>query len=278
MNKAFLILFFLFVNLNFSQQKFEVFFDFAQDYPNPNSEKEMFKWIANNPRAEVYKLSGFCDSVDVKDYNKDLSLKRINKILEVLNLNKIKVHQNLVLQPNGKNFKQSKIMAENRKVVIAFRIIPPEKPKQNMYPKGFSPFGQKPTAEVVVENKVKPLFENANEGDMIKLTNINFYLNTDEILPESRKIIEDLFQVLEDNPSMKIEIQGHICCNFKEDGMELSEARANYIMEELIAIGINKDRLKAAGFGTSKPIHLIPEKTEQERIENRRVEILITEL
>ena len=91
----------------------------------------MFKWIANNPRAEVYKLSGYCDSVDVKDYNKDLSLKRINKILEVLTLNKIKVHQNVVLQPNGKNFKQSKIMAENRKVVIEFRIIPLEKPKQN---------------------------------------------------------------------------------------------------------------------------------------------------
>jgi outer membrane protein OmpA-like peptidoglycan-associated protein len=31
------------------------------------------------------------------------------------------------------------------------------------------------------------------------------------------------------------------------------------------------------GYGTSKPIHPIPEKTEQEENENRRVEILIFE-
>ena len=32
------------------------------------------------------------------------------------------------------------------------------------------------------------------------------------------------------------------------------------------------------GFGNSKPIYAIPEKNEKERIENRRVEILITDL
>ena len=41
--------------------------------------------------------------------------------------------------------------------------------------------------------------------------------------------------------------------------------------------GIEKIRLSYKSFGSTKPIHKIPEKTEEESNENRRVEIQIIE-
>jgi flagellar motor protein MotB len=43
----------------------------------------------------------------------------------------------------------------------------------------------------------------------------------------------------------------------------------------LIKNGINRNRMSFKGFGTSKPIYPIPEKSAQEEEDNRRVEIMI---
>jgi outer membrane protein OmpA-like peptidoglycan-associated protein len=57
----------------------------------------------------------------------------------------------------------------------------------------------------------------------------------------------------------------------------VSTARARAIYNYLIRSKIDRMRMTFKGYGTSKPIHPIPEKTEQEENENRRVEILIVE-
>ena len=49
------------------------------------------------------------------------------------------------------------------------------------------------------------------------------------------------------------------------------EASLGYIIKN----GINRNRMSFKGFGTSKPIHPIPEKSAQEEEDNRRVEIMI---
>jgi hypothetical protein len=53
--------------------------------------------------------------------------------------------------------------------------------------------------------------------------------------------------------------------------------RRKAIYNYLIGQKINRKRLSYKGFGTSKPLHPIPEKSSQEEEENRRVEILIME-
>ena len=53
--------------------------------------------------------------------------------------------------------------------------------------------------------------------------------------------------------------------------------RARAIYNYLVGQKINRKRLSYKGFGTSNPIHPIPEKNAQEQDENRRVEILILE-
>jgi outer membrane protein OmpA-like peptidoglycan-associated protein len=53
--------------------------------------------------------------------------------------------------------------------------------------------------------------------------------------------------------------------------------RARAIYNYLIGQKISRKRLSYKGFGTSKPLHPIPEQSSQEEEENRRVEILILE-
>lgn len=273
------VFFFCSISQCIAQDKFEVFFDFGHEYPNQENETLLLKWIMKNPKAEIYKISGYCDSVDVSDFNKELSTKRINYVLDILRANAIAIKKNLSIDSNGKNFKQSKIQAENRKVAFEYKVVPVQKPikNKNLTPPGTSLFGSPPKQEVP-ENEVAVKFENKKIGDIIRLLKINFYLNSDEVLPDAYDEINQLFQVLNDNPSLKIEIQGHICCNFIENGLELSRFRASFIVDYLVSLGIDANRLTYTGFGNSKPIFPIPEKNEKERIENRRVEILITDL
>ena len=82
---------------------------------------------------------------------------------------------------------------------------------------------------------------------------------------------------MQDNPKLKIEIQGHICCQLTNDLQALSVARAKAVYNFLVSNQINRKRLSFKGFGTTNPIHPIPEKSEKEEQENRRVEIVILE-
>jgi flagellar motor protein MotB len=87
----------------------------------------------------------------------------------------------------------------------------------------------------------------------------------------------ELLCVLEDHPNLKIQIQGHICCQLVSDFEDISTLRARAVYTFLIQNKINRKRLSYKGFGITRPIHPIPEKSEQEANENRRVEILILE-
>jgi outer membrane protein OmpA-like peptidoglycan-associated protein len=114
----------------------------------------------------------------------------------------------------------------------------------------------------------------AKVGDKLRLKNLNFYGGTDKITTESEPELNKLIDILNNKPTLKIEIQGHICC-YNEAFNELSHQRAAAVYRYLAKHGISKKRLAATGFGGSRPIHKIPEKDEWEREANRRVEIEI---
>jgi outer membrane protein OmpA-like peptidoglycan-associated protein len=86
---------------------------------------------------------------------------------------------------------------------------------------------------------------------------------------------------MQQNPDISIDIQGHICCitndrnNLSGDRNNLSGQRAKAVWQFLTMNGIDKSRLSYKGFGVSQPLFPIPEKNEEERAANRRVEIEI---
>ena len=246
-----LVLLLVFVS-GFSQDKMEVFFDFNVATPNQSSAEILQKWIAENPNRVVTKLSGYCDNVDGRAYNKALSLKRINSVLNTLKENNISVSPSVLLVPMGEDFKQSKIQAANRKVVVYY---------------------QKEKAEAQLASKIKT----SKKGDLIKLKNIYFYNNSDKTVSKSEPTLKELLGVMNANPKLKIEIQGHICCKKITEPDDVSAARAKAIYTYLIQNKIDKKRLTYKGYGVTRPIHPIPEKNTQEEEENRRVEIMIVE-
>lgn len=255
MKKVVFILLLFLPLLGFSQKQFEVFFDFNKDFPNQSSILLLNEWIANNKEIEITKLLGFCDSIDTKDYNKHLAERRIESVRELLEKSGLKFSKSLDRIAYGKDFKQSKIQAENRRVTIFYSEIAP-----------------KPT-----ESELTKQIKNSKVGETIKLPNIYFFNNSARIVPKSESTLYDLLCALVDNPNIKIEIQGHICCQTEADKNDVSTARARAIYNYLLRNKIDRKRLKFKGFGITKPIHKIPERNETEEDENRRVEILILE-
>jgi len=255
MNRCICFLLLLLPVFCFSQKQFEVFFDFNKDFPNQSSILTINEWMASHKKIEITKLLGYCDSIDTKNYNKKLAERRIESIRSLLEKNGLKFNKNLEKIAFGKDFKQSKIQAENRKVTIFYN-------EQQIKP---------------LESELTKQIRNSKVGETIKLPNIYFFNNSDQIVAKSQPTLFDLLTAMEENPKLKIEIQGHICCQLVSDINDVSTARAKTIYSYLIRNKIDRKRMTFKGFGISKPIHKIPEKNETEANENRRVEILIVE-
>jgi outer membrane protein OmpA-like peptidoglycan-associated protein len=261
---------------SFSQEKIEVYFDFNKDIPNLSSADVFNKWMNENPNVEVVKISGFCDSIDNSSYNKDLAMRRINSILQNLKGSKIKINSNVVLDNNGKDLKQAKNQAENRKVIVFYNK--PQKPVSQVQEvkKVIVPEVKKVVPEIK-EVKLSEAVKTSKVGDLIKLPNFYFYNNSDKIVSKSEPTLKELLDIMNENPKLKIEIQGHICCKKPDQPDEISEARAKMVYQYLKQNKIDRKRLSYKGYGVSRPIHPIPEKNVAEEDENRRVEIRIVE-
>ncbi len=232
----------------FSQQKIEVYFDFNKFEINLECKIKLDSLISTNKSLEINKIEGFSDNIDSNLYNEKLSQRRSQSIFDYFKSKNLNFSNDFEIKAIGENFEQSKNQSRNRKAIIYFTNID-------------------------LKNKINL----AKKGDFIKLKNINFENNSNVVLPKSTRILFDLLKILEEKKSLKIEIQGHICCKNPEFEELISEARAKAIYDFLVLNKINKNRLKFKGFGVSKPIYEIPEQSEFEREQNRRVEILILE-
>lgn len=123
-----------------------------------------------------------------------------------------------------------------------------------------------------------PFAINVEVGKTIKLENLNFVPESPMLLKESFVSLEKLHSFMNENPTVRIEIQGHVNSpGNKKDPKDqiLSEARANSVKSYLVNKGVAKDRITSKGYGNTRMLYPVP-RNEQEQRANRRVEILIT--
>lgn len=113
------------------------------------------------------------------------------------------------------------------------------------------------------------------KGMVITLKGIYFDLNKATIKPESYPVLDDAAKILTDNPNISVEIQGHTDSQGSDSyNQKLSEQRAYSVVDYLVKVkGIDIKRLKAVGYGESKPI--ASNDTKEGRALNRRVEFVI---
>jgi outer membrane protein OmpA-like peptidoglycan-associated protein len=121
------------------------------------------------------------------------------------------------------------------------------------------------------------LLEPIKSGAKVNLKNIQFYGNRFDLLPSARPTLDALLLFMKINPTVSIEVEGHVNGprqkNSKEY-QELSYSRAYAVKEFLMKKGVNKERLDFKGYGNSRMLYPDPKNSYQEAA-NRRVEIKI---
>ncbi len=111
-------------------------------------------------------------------------------------------------------------------------------------------------------------------GTMV-LVAIEFDYDKATIRPVSAPRLNEVAEVLRNNPDMKVEIRGHTDDRGSDEyNMRLSQDRAQSVADALVAMGIGRDRLTVKGFGESRP--LVANDNDENRQKNRRTEFVIT--
>ncbi|MEO6187221.1 MAG: OmpA family protein [Ginsengibacter sp.] len=120
-----------------------------------------------------------------------------------------------------------------------------------------------PVIDVVVVEKVNKAAQN-----------IFFATGSAKLLRKSFPSLKDVAQVMKDNPSYSIQVDGHTDNTGNDElNQKLSESRAGAVKKYLVDNGIDEARINSAGYGETKPI--ADNNTSAGRSKNRRVEMTL---
>ncbi|HUL11121.1 MAG TPA: OmpA family protein, partial [Methylococcaceae bacterium] len=104
------------------------------------------------------------------------------------------------------------------------------------------------------------------------LTNVLFDNDKAVIKPVSYPELDDVVKVFEENPGLRVEVDGHTDSRGSDaHNLDLSQRRAAAVRQYLVGHGVAPERLEAQGFGESKPV--ADNDTAQGMALNRRVEL-----
>ena len=103
---------------------------------------------------------------------------------------------------------------------------------------------------------------------------IKFDTDKSDIKPEYFHLLDNIVEIINKNPQLQIEIQGHTdSIASAEYNLKLSQRRASSVLLYLENHGVQKDVLRAKGYGLSHPVDT--NANESGRAKNRRVELKI---
>jgi outer membrane protein OmpA-like peptidoglycan-associated protein len=259
-----------------TKESFSLYFDFDKYYLTSRAVTQMDSFFRTNKniiRSIQFELKGYCDNRGTDNYNNILSEKRVATVKNYL----LKKGINIEFIISALGYGETEPLNENKTE------------EQRQLNRRVDIFIIKSESNIsgnqndTLSLKQKIADSTTKAGTNIILHNINFVGGMHQFLPESAPVLEELFEAMLSNPKLVIRVEGHICClSDKADGPDLetglpnlSEARAKAVMDFLVSKGIDAKRISYKGFGHSAPIYPYPEQSEEERIQNRRVEIKI---
>jgi len=120
----------------------------------------------------------------------------------------------------------------------------------------------------------KFMAEGISSTGHVAIYGIYFDFNKSDVKPESDPALQEINKLLSNNPNLKVFIVGHTDNVGGVDyNMKLSQTRADAVVKALTTkYKVNPQRLKAYGVGQLAPV--APNKTEEGRAKNRRVELV----
>lgn len=140
-------------------------------------------------------------------------------------------------------------------------------------------FPQDASVTVEPDKKAQKDFALLREKELIVFHNINFETGEARVLPDFYTVLDQIGQILADNPTIQVELGGHTDSrpiktpDFK-DNLALSQGRVDAVRQYLIdKFNIEPARLVAKGYGDSQPV--ASNETEEGMAKNRRVEFKV---
>src|SRR5690606_18553038 len=108
--------------------------------------------------------------------------------------------------------------------------------------------------------------------------NIFFNSESSDLKPESEAAIQQLYQLLNAYPTMRIKIGGYTDNTGNEStNMKLSKLRAETVKLQMMELGIAADRMEAEGYGSANPLCEAND-TDECKAMNRRIGVRILSL
>ncbi|MFC1684157.1 OmpA family protein [Pseudomonadota bacterium] len=105
------------------------------------------------------------------------------------------------------------------------------------------------------------------------LKGVNFELNSAKLTAKSTSVLNTVAESLRGRPDVTVIIAGHTDNTGNDNyNMDLSQRRAQSVVDYLVSKGANAAKLSAKGYGEERPI--ASNKTTEGRAENRRVEMV----
>jgi outer membrane protein OmpA-like peptidoglycan-associated protein len=137
---------------------------------------------------------------------------------------------------------------------------------------------------VDLKESIQKLEIGADIAKVIEVKPIYFDLAKWNIRPDAAKELDKIVKVMNENPTMTIELGSHTDCrSSKTSNLSLSDKRAKASAAYIVSKGIDKNRIVGKGYGESKLINGCacegPVKStcsEEEHQANRRTEFIIT--
>ena len=254
-----------------SQMLTSVYFDY-DSYTLTKESRKKLDSLANLKSSLKFRIFGNCDISGSLEYNKKLSENRASAVSKYL---KARIGNTIALESIVGLGKEKQIndnsteelRRKNRRVdIFVDQVLKTGEIKSG---KIFESFFSKKVSEMKI-------------GETYSLPNVNFIGGRHVWFPKGNKILIRLADVLKNNPSLEVELQGHICCDYDNfDGEDLdlktfnlSFTRADAIRQFLEKQGVDLRRIKVSGMGHLNPV-VYPERTEEDMAKNRRVEIVV---
>lgn len=126
-----------------------------------------------------------------------------------------------------------------------------------------------------VEEEIDMEIGKIEVGKSFTIDNILFATNSYELNSDSKFILDQFIKFLKDNNGVKVTIEGHTDdLGNDAENLTLSQKRANASLNYIVSKGIDKSRLKAKGYGETKP--KVQNSNATNRAKNRRTDFMIT--
>jgi peptidoglycan-associated lipoprotein len=103
---------------------------------------------------------------------------------------------------------------------------------------------------------------------------VHFDFDRYSLRPEATRALDEAVRTLQQNPDLRIEVEGHTCnIGTAEYNLALGERRATAVRDYLTSRGIGADRLRTVSYGEERPKY--DNSREETRRLNRRAALVV---